>query len=195
VSTHMGYPRWIKSSGLAWGRWPYWIHDDPPKGRCRVGLLRESARASGDASVPGIDGMHHRSRVPSGRSMRHCADSRTGTPGLGPAGSRLRSTSGGVACAPGRALRNGVVGCSVDCCCPGPREALEVALHCLPRQSARELRRLLAPLDARVEDRTVRDPPAPAGQEWSRRGLLTASSRMGIDRSVSLCLVPRARGA
>jgi hypothetical protein len=100
-----------------------------------------------------------------------------------------------IACAPGRALRNGVVGCSLDCCCPRPREALEVALHCLPRRSARELRRLLAPLDARVENRTVPDPTAPAGQEWSRRGLLTASSRMGIDRSVSLCLVPHVRGA
>jgi hypothetical protein len=52
---------------------------------------------------------------------------------------------------------------------PHPREQLELALHLLPKQSARELRRLLAPLDERVEARTVPDPSAPNRHWWSRR--------------------------
>lgn len=46
------------------------------------------------------------------------------------------------------------------------RELLEQALHALPTGSARELRRLVAPLDERFLAATVHDPPRSAGLRW-----------------------------
>ncbi|MGW6707751.1 hypothetical protein ACWGDE_23070 [Streptomyces sp. NPDC054956] len=65
-----------------------------------------------------------------------------------------------------------------DCpCCEPPwgddREALEVLCHLLTRRAARELRAVLAPLDARFLARTLADPYAPAGDPWWRRRLET----------------------
>lgn len=64
------------------------------------------------------------------------------------------------------------------CCEPAwggdHRRPLEEICHALPRRAARELRALLAPLDARFIARTLNDPYAPAGDPWWRRRLETA---------------------
>ncbi|MCJ0870025.1 hypothetical protein [Streptomyces sp. AP-93] len=54
------------------------------------------------------------------------------------------------------------------------RETLEVFCQALPRRAARELRAVLAPLDARFLARTLNDPYAPPGDPWWRRRLETA---------------------
>ncbi|MFF3212418.1 hypothetical protein ACFYYB_17335 [Streptomyces sp. NPDC002886] len=66
-----------------------------------------------------------------------------------------------------------------DCPCCDPawgnhREALEVFCHLLPRRAARELRTVLAPIDARFLARTLNDPYAPWGDPWWRRRLESA---------------------
>ncbi|MFD5420876.1 hypothetical protein ACFWJT_22965 [Streptomyces sp. NPDC127069] len=60
-----------------------------------------------------------------------------------------------------------------DCCaCCDPfagadvREVLEAACLALPRRAARELRAVLAPLDARFLARTLPDPFVPPGDPW-----------------------------
>ncbi|HEU5129459.1 MAG TPA: hypothetical protein VFU12_15865 [Glycomyces sp.] len=59
--------------------------------------------------------------------------------------------------------------CLHGCCEPDPRALLELAVHLLPRRSARELRRLLEPIDRRFRERTLPDPFAPPGPWWTRR--------------------------
>lgn len=59
--------------------------------------------------------------------------------------------------------------CLYGCCGPDPRELLELAVHLLPRRSARELRGLLEPIDRRFRERTLPDPFAPPGPWWTRR--------------------------
>ncbi|THV33675.1 hypothetical protein [Glycomyces buryatensis] len=55
-------------------------------------------------------------------------------------------------------------------CDPMPgRETIELALHRLPRSSARELRRLVAPLDEHFLGRTYPDPHARQGPWWIGR--------------------------
>lgn len=67
-----------------------------------------------------------------------------------------------------------------DCpCCQSPwggdhRESLEAFCLAVPRRAARELRAVLAPLDARFLARTLNDPYAPPGDPWWRRRLETA---------------------
>ncbi|MBT2445941.1 hypothetical protein J7F03_02325 [Streptomyces sp. ISL-43] len=66
-----------------------------------------------------------------------------------------------------------------DCPCCEPdggddREILEAFCHLLTRRAARELRAVLAPLDARFLARTLADPYAPAGDPWWRRRMETA---------------------
>ncbi|MFD9305924.1 hypothetical protein ACFWCB_25270 [Streptomyces sp. NPDC060048] len=66
-----------------------------------------------------------------------------------------------------------------DCPCCAPdwgddREILEAFCHLLTRRAARELRAVLAPLDARFLARTLADPYAPARDPWWRRRLETA---------------------
>ncbi|MFF2195637.1 hypothetical protein [Streptomyces sp. NPDC058157] len=70
---------------------------------------------------------------------------------------------------------------SDDCCaCCDPfagaavREVLEAACLVLPRPAARELRAVLAPLDARFLARTLPDPFAPPGDPWWTRRLESA---------------------
>ncbi|WP_328300292.1 hypothetical protein OG389_22640 [Streptomyces sp. NBC_00435] len=64
------------------------------------------------------------------------------------------------------------------CCEPAwggdQRETLEAFCHVLTRRAARELRAVLAPLDARFLARTLNDPYAPPGDPWWRRRLETA---------------------
>lgn len=64
------------------------------------------------------------------------------------------------------------------CCEPAwsgdPRETLDAFCHVLTRRAARELRAVLAPLDARFLARTLHDPYAPPGTRggaagWRRR--------------------------
>ncbi|THV30140.1 hypothetical protein [Glycomyces paridis] len=54
--------------------------------------------------------------------------------------------------------------------CEGPhnRDQLELLLHVLPKRSARELRRLLAPIDRAYLDRTFNNPMRD-GPWWHRR--------------------------
>ncbi|WP_051393228.1 hypothetical protein [Glycomyces arizonensis] len=52
---------------------------------------------------------------------------------------------------------------------PPPRDVLEFAVHRLPRKSASELRRLLAPIDRHFLERTLPNPLAPPGPWWKRR--------------------------
>lgn len=64
-------------------------------------------------------------------------------------------------------------------CCHPPgdgdqRETLEAFCHVLTRRAARELRAVLAPLDARFLARTLGDPHAPPGAPWWRRRVDTA---------------------
>lgn len=59
--------------------------------------------------------------------------------------------------------------CGIWGCCPPSRDALELAILRLPARPARELRRLVAPLDERFLDRTYSDPTAPPGPWWTRR--------------------------
>lgn len=59
--------------------------------------------------------------------------------------------------------------CGVWGCCPPSRDALELAIRGLPARPARELRRLVAPLDERFLNRTFADPSAPPGPWWTRR--------------------------
>jgi len=59
--------------------------------------------------------------------------------------------------------------CGIWGCCPPSREALDIAIRRLPPRPARELRRLVAPLDERFLDRTYPDPTAPPGPWWTRR--------------------------
>ncbi|MEU5155280.1 hypothetical protein [Glycomyces sp. NPDC021274] len=67
-------------------------------------------------------------------------------------------------------LGYGFVGeCGIWGCCPPSREALEMAMRDLPTRPARELRRLIAPLDERFRNRTFPDPTAPPGPWWTRR--------------------------
>jgi bacterioferritin-associated ferredoxin len=58
-----------------------------------------------------------------------------------------------------------------DCgyCNPLVREALEDALHRLPRRPAQELRRLVAPLDERFLRLTHPLPSKPPGPWWTLR--------------------------
>lgn len=63
-------------------------------------------------------------------------------------------------------------------CCASPwdedqRETLEVLCRVLTRRAARELRAVLAPLDARFLARTLNDPHAPPGDPWWRRRVET----------------------
>lgn len=62
-----------------------------------------------------------------------------------------------------------------ECCDPfagaSVRVVLEAACHALPPACARELRTLLAPLDARFLARTLPDPFAPPGDPWWERRL------------------------
>ncbi|MDD9378209.1 hypothetical protein M8Z33_16400 [Streptomyces sp. ZAF1911] len=61
------------------------------------------------------------------------------------------------------------------CCRPvwggDHRETLEVFCRSLSRRAVRELRAVLAPLDARFLARTLPDPYAPPGDPWWRRRL------------------------
>lgn len=61
------------------------------------------------------------------------------------------------------------------CCQPvwggDHRETLEVFCLSMPRRAVRELRAVLAPLDARFLARTLPDPYAPPGDPWWRRRL------------------------
>ncbi|MCJ1679356.1 hypothetical protein MTF65_18815 [Streptomyces sp. APSN-46.1] len=63
-------------------------------------------------------------------------------------------------------------------CCDPPwigehRQILEEFLAVLPRRARRELRAVLAPLDARFLARTLNDPYAAPGDPWWRRRLET----------------------
>ncbi|MET9851828.1 hypothetical protein ABZY57_02570 [Streptomyces sp. NPDC006450] len=64
--------------------------------------------------------------------------------------------------------------CWRPACSGDHRETLEVFCQALPRRAARELRAVLAPLDARFLARTLDDPYAPPGDPWWRRRLETA---------------------
>ncbi|MFK8850531.1 hypothetical protein [Streptomyces sp. Ac-502] len=54
------------------------------------------------------------------------------------------------------------------CCCDGGhgRTELELALHALPRRSARQLRALVEPLDHIFLSRTLHDPHLPDDLPW-----------------------------
>jgi hypothetical protein len=71
---------------------------------------------------------------------------------------------------PIRQARTGGVGHGCDCCePPHRRELLDLAMQRLPKRSARELRRLLEPLDERFIERTIPVPGRPKGPWWTYR--------------------------
>lgn len=65
-----------------------------------------------------------------------------------------------------------------ECCDPfagaAVRAVLEAVCHALPRHGARELRAVLAPLDARFLARTLADPFAAPGSPWWAGRLVSA---------------------
>lgn len=68
---------------------------------------------------------------------------------------------------PRRYLNRGSSSC--PCCYRPDRLTIEEALRRLPKRQARELRRLVEPIDERFLDRTFPDPTAPPGPWWTRR--------------------------
>ncbi|MFK0016320.1 hypothetical protein [Streptomyces sp. NPDC091027] len=62
-------------------------------------------------------------------------------------------------------------GCGEPSCCPPEpdewRELLEIAMHALPSKSARELARIVGPLDSRILDHpALRHNVSPRGRWW-----------------------------
>jgi hypothetical protein len=71
---------------------------------------------------------------------------------------------------PIRQARTGGTWHGCDCCYPPQlRELLDLAMQRLPKRSARELRRLLEPLDERFLKRTIQIRGRPGGPWWTYR--------------------------
>ncbi|MDA1361717.1 hypothetical protein O1R50_18965 [Glycomyces luteolus] len=70
---------------------------------------------------------------------------------------------------PARRARDHARHADCELCNPPSRDVLELALHLLPRRSAQELRRLVAPLDERFMRLTIPLPGKPPGPWWTLR--------------------------
>lgn len=70
---------------------------------------------------------------------------------------------------PARRARDYALHADCEYCNPPSRDSLEIALRRLPRRPARELRRLVAPLDERYLRLTIPLPSKPPGPWWTLR--------------------------